>query len=125
MKFSARKLLTKFLRSTWSISLLIGLVSTLIAVVGRLLRPVPDQDILAFFISGVITFTLFSWIIIRLFRGSRKKETSPWYSTNQTVYHNNSACPFGNSIEPLNRHFGTGGKDLCQKCASLNRKKRK
>jgi hypothetical protein len=36
------------------------------------------------------------------------------------VYHNNTRCTEGNNIEPRNRRSGTGGKQLCHHCATLN-----
>jgi len=45
-----------------------------------------------------------------------------WHSTRvgETVYHNNRACTEGNNIETYYFSWGTGGKRLCSRCASLN-----
>ena len=45
---------------------------------------------------------------------------SAWYTEDSSVYHNNLSCGPGQGIDPLNRHAGTGGKDLCSDCARLN-----
>jgi hypothetical protein len=44
----------------------------------------------------------------------------PWHSTNSDVYHNNSNCQTGNSMNPENVQQGTGGKPLCEECERLN-----
>jgi hypothetical protein len=48
-----------------------------------------------------------------------------WHSTRvgETVYHNNRACTEGNNIESYYLSWGTGGKRLCSRCASLNSSK--
>ncbi len=46
---------------------------------------------------------------------------SPWHSSEQKVYHNNTECNTGNNIEPENLRQGTGGKRLCKECARLNK----
>ncbi len=51
-------------------------------------------------------------------------QKSPWHSTKQEVYHNNTECNTGNNIESENLRQGTGGKRLCQECADLNRQGR-
>jgi hypothetical protein len=51
-------------------------------------------------------------------------QVAPWYSTKSDVYHNNTNCNTGNNIERENRQSGTGGKQLCQECANLNRQGR-
>ncbi len=48
-------------------------------------------------------------------------QTSPYHSTKQDVYHNNTNCNTGNNIEREDLRSGTGGKRLCQECARLNR----
>jgi hypothetical protein len=47
-------------------------------------------------------------------------KTSPWHSIKQQVHHNDTDCPEGNNIERENLRSGTGGKPLCQRCATLN-----
>ena len=50
--------------------------------------------------------------------------TFPWHSKTSNVYHNNSDCNVGRTIQQKDRLQGTGGKPLCQKCSDLNRKER-
>lgn len=56
--------------------------------------------------------------------------TAPFHSTNTNafrglmglgslVYHNNSACTEGNNIEARYLAPGTGGRPLCEHCATL------
>ncbi len=47
-------------------------------------------------------------------------QKSPWHSTMQEVYHNNTECNTGNNIEKENVRPGTGGKKLCDECKRLN-----
>jgi hypothetical protein len=45
---------------------------------------------------------------------------SPWHSTQSNVYHDNTECNTGNSMDPENVRQGTGGKQLCEECQRLN-----
>ncbi len=49
-------------------------------------------------------------------------KVSPFHSTRpgETVHHNNDKCTEGNNIEAHYRASGTGGRRLCQRCASLS-----
>lgn len=51
-------------------------------------------------------------------------KSAAWYSTKQSVYHNNTACHVGNNIEKENLKSGTGGHRLCKICANLNSRKK-
>jgi hypothetical protein len=46
-------------------------------------------------------------------------KTSAFHSVLRHVHHNNTLCTEGNNIEPQYKRDGTGGKPLCQRCASL------
>ena len=46
--------------------------------------------------------------------------TSPWHSSEDPVYHNNTNCDAGISIVDDDLMEGTGGKPLCPECADLN-----
>lgn len=48
---------------------------------------------------------------------------SPWHSIKKDdpeVYHNNTECHTGNSIEKENIRQGTDGRPLCAECRRLN-----
>ena len=45
---------------------------------------------------------------------------APWHSIHSDVYHDNTECNTGNNIDPKHLRQGTGGKTLCNECASLN-----
>jgi hypothetical protein len=47
-------------------------------------------------------------------------QKSPWHSTKQVVYHDNTECSTGNNIESENLAQGTGGKPKCRECANLD-----
>jgi len=46
--------------------------------------------------------------------------TFPWHSSVSGVYHNNSECDTGKTIEVETLLQGTGGKPLCPRCAERN-----
>ena len=48
--------------------------------------------------------------------------TFPWHSSTSGVYHNNSECDAGKTIEADTLLQGTGGKPLCPRCAERNRR---
>lgn len=48
--------------------------------------------------------------------------TFPWHSSASGVYHNNSECDAGKTIEAETLLQGTGGKPLCPGCAERNRR---
>ena len=48
-------------------------------------------------------------------------KVSPTHSSERDVYHDNSACTERNNIETRYLQQGSGGKRLCEHCASLNR----
>jgi hypothetical protein len=52
---------------------------------------------------------------------------SAWHSTlpNIKVYHNNRKCDLGDNINDKYRATGTGGKRICERCAELNKKKKR
>ena len=48
--------------------------------------------------------------------------TLPWHSilaSDRPVYHDDTRCPEGSSIEGKNRRPGDGGRDPCPHCAGL------
>jgi hypothetical protein len=47
----------------------------------------------------------------------------PWHSKRigETVHHDNTKCTEGNNIESYYLAQGTGGLQLCKKCADLDR----
>jgi hypothetical protein len=53
-------------------------------------------------------------------------KVSPFYSVNEIkklptsrVYHDESACPPGRDIPPVERRSGTGGYRLCEDCKRI------
>lgn len=44
----------------------------------------------------------------------------PWYSEVSVVYHNNSDCKTGDSIERKKHSPGKAGRRLCKECRRLN-----
>jgi hypothetical protein len=46
-------------------------------------------------------------------------KVAPFHSIKQHVHHNNNSCTEGNNIERENWRAGTGGKPLCERCATL------
>lgn len=50
-------------------------------------------------------------------------DRDPWHSINSDddVYHNNSKCNLGRGIRPERLKYGTGGRQLCQRCRALNK----
>ena len=54
-------------------------------------------------------------------------KSSPWYSTERpeatgpdAVYHDNTTCKPGKSVEKNYRRYGTDNRSLCRRCAALN-----
>ena len=47
-------------------------------------------------------------------------QTSPWHSTKENHYHDNTRCGPGSEIPAHNRVAGTGGKRKCTDCANLD-----
>ena len=47
-------------------------------------------------------------------------KVSPWHSTKENHYHDNTKCGPGGEIPKLNRVVATGGKKKCKDCAKLD-----
>jgi hypothetical protein len=52
---------------------------------------------------------------------------SPWFSTERhespkkpAVYHHNTSCKAGKSIEKNHHRYGTDNRPLCKQCARLD-----
>jgi len=48
-------------------------------------------------------------------------KVAPCHSVKQQVHHDNDQCTERNNIEAENLRQGTGGKPLCDRCATLDR----
>jgi hypothetical protein len=54
-------------------------------------------------------------------------KTSPWFSTEveeqtevEPVYHDNTSCMDGDSIEKNHHRYGTDNRPLCKQCSRLD-----
>lgn len=53
-------------------------------------------------------------------------KTNPWFSTDtlivpkEAVYHDNTVCMEGDSIEKKYHRYGTDNRALCSQCARLD-----
>jgi hypothetical protein len=45
---------------------------------------------------------------------------APFYSTKEDLYHDNDKCAVGKKIPDYSQVPGSGGKDLCATCATLD-----
>ena len=48
-------------------------------------------------------------------------QIAAWHSPGSRVYHDDTGCTEGNSIEPKDRRQGTGAKEKCWNCKRLQR----